>query len=217
MSLTFLQMQTLASDYLDDPNNGYFTLTTLKQRINLAAKELQKKLLLASQQHYVICVKTSTVATQAAYALPSDFMQVIRLDYITQGTGTTAIEQKIMPMTPNQRDLLSDTSGKPAYYYLQNNNIMLAPVPDTVYEMHLEYTYFVADMVNDSDVLDAPAQFHEYPVLLTVRDCLVKDNRPLGNVEVKLKALEDLLEKLAEERQDDAARMIVSTNGFDWE
>lgn len=214
--MTFLQMQQLASDYLDDPSNGYFGLTLLKQRLNLAAQELQKRLLLSAKQFYVQCVSTSTVAQQQAYALPSDFMELVRLDYITSGTGANANYQKIIPMTPNQRDLISDIQGRPAYYWLQNNNIMLSPIPDAVYTLHLEYAYMIADMVNDSDVLDAPAQFHEYPVLLTVRDCMVKDMRPLGNVETKLKELEELLKQFAGERQVDTARMVVTSDAMDW-
>lgn len=214
--MTFKQMQTLASDYLDDVNNGYFDLTNLKIRINLAAKETQKRLLMAAQQYYVECVKTNTVAAQAAYALPSDFMQEVRLYYITSGSGTTAVEQKITSVTPNQRDLIVDVSGAPSFYYLQNNNLMLKPTPDKIYEMHLEYTYQIADMVNDADIMDAPSQFHEYPVLLTVRDCMVKDARPLGNIETKLKDYEELFKQLAQERQIDGPRMVVSTEDLGW-
>lgn len=210
-------MQVLASDYLDDQFNTYFTLPILKQRLNLSAKELQKRLLLAAKQWYATCVTTPTVQYQGPYALPSDLLEIIRLDYITNGTGSTAAEQKILPMTPNQRDLVATTSGAPAYYYLQNNNLILYPVPDTIYQMRLEYTYYVADMVNDSDVLDAPPQFHEYVVLMTVRDCMVKDMRPLGNIETKLQEYELLLKQFAVERQIDSARMIVSTDAMDWQ
>ncbi len=214
--MTFLSMQQLASDYLDDISNGYFTLTLLKQRINLAAKETQKRLLMTAQEFYVQCVKTSTVNGQAAYALPSDFMQERRLYYITSGSGPTAIEQKIVFITPNQRDLVTDVSGAPVYYYMQNGNLMLKPVPDKVYELHLEYTYEIVDMVADSDTLDMPLQFHEHPVLLTVRDCMVKDNRPLGNIETKLKDYEELFKQFAAERITDGPRMIVSSEDLGW-
>lgn len=214
--MTFAEMQSLASEYLDDSSNGYFTLPFLKQRLNLSAKELQKRLRLAAQQYYVTCVKTNTIALQNVYSLPTDFLDVVRIEYVTQGSGSTASTQKILPMTPNQRDLVSSTQGSPAYYYLQNNSIILTPTPDTIYEMHLEYTYYIADMVNSSDVLDAPAEFHEYPVLLTVRDCMVKDMRPLGNIETKLKEYEELLKQMAVERQVDGARMVVSTQDLDW-
>ncbi len=209
-------MLSLASDYLDDPNNSYFTTTLLTLRLNLALKELQKRLILAAEQYYVVCVYTNTVVNQKAYALPTDFLNIVRLDYIQSGSGATAVEQKIFAMTPNQRDLVASISGPPRYYYFQNNNIIIDPAPDAAYEMHLEYTYFVADLVAGVDIPDAPQQFHEYIVLMAVRDCMVKDNRPLGNIEAKLKEYEELLKQMASSRRDDGARMIIATESVEW-
>ncbi len=214
--MTLTTMLTLASDYLDDSQNGYFSTTLLTLRLNLATRELQKRLILAGEQYYVVCVYTNTVMDQASYALPTDFLNIVRLDYILSGSGATAVEQKIFAITPNQRDNIATTSGAPAYYYFQNNNLVIAPAPDNIYELHLEYTYMVADMVNGSDVPDAPEQFHEYIVLMTVRDCMVKDNRSLGNVETKLKEYEELLKQMAAQRRDDGPRMVVSTDAFEW-
>ncbi len=110
--MTLGQLQTLTSEYLDDVNNTYFTLPNMTLRLNLALRELQKKFISANYAFYVTCSNTSTVAGQAAYALPVDFMQIIRLDYITQGSGPTAQTQKLFYITPNQIDLLPDTSGQ---------------------------------------------------------------------------------------------------------
>ncbi len=214
--MTLTDLQVLTSDYLDDPNNGYFTLTVLNQRLNLALRELQKRLISANSEWYTTCVKTNWVIGQAVYALPADFLQIIRLEYVTQGSGATAQTQKIYEMTPNQRDLLPDTSGDPGFYYLQKTNLVLAPVPQRVVEMHLEYSYYVQDMVLGSDVPDAPQQFHEYIALLTVRDCMVKDNRPLGNIEAKLSEYQTLLKQIAVQREADGARMVVSTTSLDY-
>lgn len=214
--MTFLEMQVLASDYLDDTANGYFTLPILKQRLNLALRELQKRLISANKDYYSKCVYTNTVINQAAYALPSDFLQVIRLYFITQGSGATANEQKIMAMTPNQRDLIIDTTGDPIAYYMQKNNLILSPVPNRVVPLHLEYSFYVSDMVNDSDIPDAPQQFHEYIVILAVRDCMVKDMRPLTNIETKLKEYELLLKQIADQRQADGPRMVVQTDPLEW-
>lgn len=222
MSLTFSDLQTICSDYLDDPNNGYFTLPILKQRLNLNLKELQKRLISANKDYYVECVYTNTVVNQKAYQLPSDFLQVVRLSYITQGSGTTAAEQKILPITPNQRDNLVDLSGDPIAYWIQKGsasntvgNLMLAPTPNRIVEMHLEYSYLVADMVNQSDIPDAPAQFHEYIALMTVRDLMIKDARPIMSIEGKLKEYEMLLKQIAVQRRIDQPRMIVSTDTWD--
>lgn len=214
--MTLTTMLSLASDYLDDTANGYFTTTQLTLRLNLAFKELQKRLILAGEQYYVVRVYTNTVVNQQAYAMPSDFLNIIRLDYVPFGSAATIAEQKIYAMTPNQRDLLASTVGAPRYYYFQNNYLMLAPFPDVIYQLKLEYTYYIADLVNGSDVPDAPPQFHEYAVLMAVRDCMVKDNRPLGNIETKLKEYEELLKQMASQRHDDGPRMVVSTDAMDW-
>ncbi len=213
--MTLTDLQVLTSDILDDPNNGYFTIPILNQRLNLNLRELQKRLLSANQQYYTTCVKTSTLINQAAYALPTDYIQIIRLEYVTQGSGTTAQTQKINFITPNQIDLLSETSGAPAFYYMQKNNLILAPTPDSVYELHLEYSYYVTDMVNAGDVPDAPQQFHPYIAYLTARDCMVKDGRPLNSIETQLAQYETLLKQIAVQRQNDGARMVVMTQG-DW-
>lgn len=207
----------MTSDILDDTSNGYFTLPVLQTRLNLALRELQKRLISANNDYYTQCVYTNTVINQAAYQLPSDFMQIIRLDVVTQGTDPTSITQKIYKMTPNQRDLIADVSGQPEFYYFQKNNLLLAPVPNVVQEMHLEYSYYVLDMVNPTDVPDAPQQFHPYIAYLCARDCLVKDGRSLTSIETQLGEYTELLKQIAVQREADGARMIVTTNSLDWQ
>lgn len=214
--MTLSDLQTLTSDIIDDPNNGYFTLPILTQRLNLNLRELQKRLISANENYYTVCVTTPTVINQQAYALPSDFLQIIRLDYITQGSGTTAQTQKIQFITPNQIDLLADTSGAPAFYGIQKNNLMLSPVPNAVWTMHLTYSYFVSDMVLTTDVPDAPQQFHPYIAYMTARDCMVKDGRPLNSIETQLGQYEMLLKQIAVQREADGTRMVVATESIDW-
>ncbi len=214
--MTLLDLQVLTSDILDDTSNGYFTLPILNQRLNLNLRELQKRLISANEQYYTVCSTTPTISGQAAYALPSDFLQIIRLDYITQGSGVTAQTQKIQFITPNQIDLLAETSGAPAFYYMQKNNLILAPVPNGVWTLHLEYSYYVADMVATSDIPDAPQQFHPYIAYLTARDCMVKDGRPLQSIETQLSQYEMLLKQIAVQREADGARMVVATESIDW-
>ncbi len=153
------------------------------------------------------------VVGQSTYALPSDFLQIIRLEYVN---GAQARNTKISYITPNQRDLIVDVTGDPGWYYFQKNTLVLLPTPNTAREMHLEYSYYVADMVADVDVPDAPAQFHEYIAILATRDCLIKDNRPLTPIESKLAEYEKLLKSIADQRRADGSRMIVMTEGMMW-
>lgn len=216
MALTLANLRTLSWDWLDDSNGAYFTQTVLNMRLNLAQIECQKRLISANQQWYVKCVNTSTVVSQNAYAVPSDFLEVIRLDYVTQGSGTTASTQKLMMITPNQVDLVTDVQGDPQFYYLQNQNlIMLVPTPSRIITLDLKYAYRVADMSADSDLPDIPAQFHEYLAVLATRDCLIKDGRPLTPIEAKLQHYELLFKQLAVQRTADGARMTTTTGFLD--
>lgn len=214
--MTFQELQVLTSDILDDTANGYFTLPVLKQRLNLNLRELQKRLISANKQYYSIAVKTNTIIGQAAYATPSDFIQILRLSYVLQGTGVTAEESKIFEMTPNQRDLLVDTQAAPRFYYFQKDNLILAPAPDSIYELRMEYSYYVADMVNNSDLPDAPQQFHPYIAYITARDCMVKDGRNISSIEAQLQQYELLFKQIAVQRDADGARMVVETMVNGW-
>jgi len=213
--MTLTNLLTYCSDLLDDPNNTYFTTTNLTLRLNLALRELQKRLISANEQWYMTCATASMVAGQRNYALPSDFLSLIRLDYITQGSGDTATTQKLFEITPNQVDLITDVSGDPQFYVLQQSSIALYPTPTSVRTLHIYYAYYVADMVNGSDIPDAPAQFHEYIAILAARDCYIKDGRSIQPIEQKLMEYEKLLKELAEEREADGARMITRTNYLD--
>lgn len=187
-------------------------------RLNLAQKELQKRLISANKEYYLKCVKTDTVANQQAYSLPDDFMQVIRLEWYLSGTAGTNASNQILPMTPNQRDLVESVQAQyPQFYSMAKNNLMLWPIPTTSVEVHLEYSYLVTDMSLDADEPDAPEYFHEYVAILATRDCLIKDGRPLAPIDSKLQYYETLLKQIAEQRQADEPRAVVATgNDLGW-
>ena len=117
-------------------------------------------------------------------------------------------------MTPNQRDLLLGQQGDPSFYYIQKNNIILAPIPTRIVTMHLEYSYYVADMVNNSDTPDCPVQFAPYIAYLCARDCMVKDARNLQSIQTQLNEYEELLKQIAVQRQADGPRMVTMTEGW---
>ena len=137
--MTRSDLRTLILDWLDDPNGTYFTSTNLNMRINLAQRELQKHLISANKQYYTQCVKTSTVANQVAYALPSDFLQIIRLEYVVSGSGDTAVTESIEPLTPNQKDNFYLTTGSPLFYTFDKDYILIRPVPQQIWELRLTY------------------------------------------------------------------------------
>lgn len=221
MDLSDLRALTLQT--LDDPAGTYFTQPVLDLRLNLAAKETQKRLLSANKEYYLKCLKTDTVIGQQAYSLPDDFIRMLRLEWYLPGQVSSTQSTMIYPITPNQRDLVGSVQSQyPQLYSFAKNNIILWPIPQTVVEMHIEYSYLIADMVNASDVPDVPDQFQEYISILVARDGLIQDGRPLGPLQTKLDAYEVLFKQIADQRNMDVPRMVVQTQatgfegGFNW-
>lgn len=210
--MTLLELRNLALDWLDDPNGTYFTPTIMNRRLNLALKELQKDLIAANKQYYAKCVETDFVVNQGLYALPSDYIQTIRLERYNPNSGQGTYYDQIMPMTPNQQNMVSGQLGMPTNYYFQKNNIVLRPTPNQTYTMRLTYSYVVQDMVLDADVPDAPLIYHEFIAILCARDGFIKDDRPLGPIDEKMEVYRRLLKQTAEQRNADMTRMVTLTN-----
>lgn len=208
------QIRDLASIWLDDVNNGYFTTTQVNVWINQAQREVQKMLLNASQDYYTKCVSTTTVADQKRYQFPTDFLKVLRLVYISSGSGSSAVKSKIDPITRNEQDLLGyNKTGAPSAYYMYKNTFALVPIPDSTYTLELDYVYRVADLTADAEEPDVPEDYHEYMAILAARDGFLRDGRDLSPIERKLRHYEELFRENAQQRRQDAPRMIVATSG----
>lgn len=219
--MTFRELKDYVARWCDDKSFGYFTEADVGARVNLAQKELQKRLISANSQYFSICVKTNTVVNQKTYSLPSDFLQIIRLEKVLSGTADLQNTSQILPITPNQVNMnpYGNVSGSPSAYYFQNRTVILVPTPNTVQEIHLHYSYIVTDMSLDADEPDAniPDDMHEYIGILATRDCLFQDNREITPIQLKLEHYERLLKEIAVQRNADETRYVVATsNGGDW-
>lgn len=212
--MTFLECQTLLGDTVDDAAFGYFTLSVVKQRLNLAQRELQGLLVRAGHSYYTKCVKTNTVASQKAYALPSDFYSLTLLEKVISGSGDTADTMPISYISPAQRYQTTSQSGDPDVYWFEKNNLILRPTPNRIQEFHLEYVYQVVDMVADGDLPDAPLQYHEFVSVLAAKKCFLKDGRPLAPIQEDLARLDKELKSIADTRRVDGPRMTIMAGDY---
>jgi hypothetical protein len=206
--MNFIQLQNLVAYWADDLQFGYFTPTQVQRFLNNAQQEMQKRLVLAGQNFYVSCpVETTMVIGQADYVLPLDFLKVHRLETVdVQGNVI-----KLDPITLNQQDFLPRDNSQPSGYYLKRNKITLVPPPDSTDTLRLYYSYRVVDMINDTDVPDAPEEFHQYLAAMATFDCFLKDGRTPEVVVKKMNDLETALKQMANERRVDKPRQIVMT------
>lgn len=212
--MTLSELRNLSRFWLDDVLGGYFTDAQMNILLNNAQRECQKQLLQSAEDFYTVCVTAVTVANQANYALPSDFIKCMRLERLVSGSGDSATYQRLFPITRNEQDVLVEIStGAPYNYIINQSTFTLLPVPDDVYTLHLWYAYRVADMSGDSDEPDVPKDYHEYLAILAARDGFLRDGRTLAPIESKLIYYETMMKENSDRRNEDSPRMVVVTSG----
>lgn len=209
--MNFVQLQTLTSTWLDDLNNGYFTLPQIKVWLNNAQIEAQKELISSGNTWYLKPIQTTCVYGQADYVLPQDFRILNRLEVISSGTGLSENSNALQNLTLNQKDFFQSGAGLPQAYLMKKNRIVLMPPPDNTYILRMYYSPMVADMVNDTDAPDVPAQYQEYLAILATLDGMMRDGRDTTMVMAKKAYYQAMMTTDMNERNKDSPRSIVET------
>lgn len=219
--MTFGEIKTLVSVWLDDLNYGYFTQSQVETWVNNATNEVQKRLLKAGENFYTKCVITtlnSVSSFQTDYVLPSDFRELQRLEVITSGLGTVdETSYTVNQITLNQQDLITQTSGTPFAYYIKKNRLVVLPAPDQDYTLRMWYAYMVPYMVDDGETPDVPQEYHELIALLATESGFLRDDRVPSLIAKKIVDYQTMLDQDAKRRRVDQPRRVrvtgVSTYG----
>jgi len=210
--MTFLELKRLVSYWVDDLDFGYFTEIQVGDFINNALREIQKYLVLAGENYYLRCVETQIVNEQADYVLPQDFMKLNRLEMVYPGQSVPCTIDSI---TLNQKALLAVGPGEPLSYFLKKGRIVLVPKPNSLTRtLRLFYTYRIPELVEDAEVPDLPAEYHEAPAIFAAYDCLLKDGRDPSTLLVKKQEYIRLMKEHADERTVDQPREVVVTEDY---
>lgn len=215
------QLKTLVSEYVDDPNQTYFTPSQLTRFLNLGLREVQKLMIGSSQEYNLKCLQTSLVVSQREYTLPEDFNKLNRLEVVISGTYPSESVIQLVPITPNQRDLMPSNLGTPQAYHYKKNKLVVYPAPDQVKTMRLLYTYTVPEMTIDADVPDVPEQYHELIAILAGIYCFIKDDR---DATLLINQREEYIARMksdAAQRSVDQSRHVLETGAYvnagDWD
>lgn len=213
--MTRAQIKAYIRQLQDDVNGGYLTDTVLDPFIDRAQIELEKKLLEAEDNYYLLPVETSTFQNQANYVIPVDFFKLQRLEIVLSGTGPNENIQQLMPITLNQKNLVSLLIGTPSNYTLKRNRLVLYPIPDNTYVLRLYYSYLVSSFTSDNQEVDAPTEYHDYVALFASRLCRIKDGADYADINAEIERYEALFKQVAQDRQEDVPRMVRVTTQ-DW-
>lgn len=213
--MTFADLRTLVWSWLDDPYGAYFTESQVNAWLNNAQREAQKQLLQAGENWYVTKVSTQLVQNQDTYALPSDFLKLNKLELVLSGTSPNENKQAISFVTLNQLDSVSMTTGTPQAYNIRKNCITIRPIPDNTLTMKMDYSYLVADMIQDTNVPDVPKQYQEYLAVIAAIDGFLKDQRDPSPFFAKRDFYLNMMKQDEQNRHVDSPRMVVNTEDTD--
>lgn len=110
-----------------------------------------------------------TTAEDGSLALPEDFGRFI--DFIgPEGTGS------VTPLSREDFDSLPVSSGRPAYYLIRGNELLLYPTPDAGYDLTLRYWRLPQDMEADGDEPEIPVQYHEVLIAYAMQKAYAREN-----------------------------------------
>jgi len=213
--MTRAELRTLMRSWLDDTNGGYFTDANCNTWLNLAQRRIQMDLLQAGQNWYETVAETTTVASQADYLFPSDFVVEHRIEIVMSGAGPTESRQMLSPITTNQQTFVSIALGAPTNYFIKKDRFTVSPTPDKAYLLRLYYSPMVADLGSDSTTPDVPEQLIEYVALLAAFDGFIKDDRAPTNLMAKKEEYKQILKQMANTRTADVPRQIVTVTDYD--
>lgn len=214
--MNYQQLANLTVSYLDDLNFGYFTQAQVNVWLNNAQRKVQRILIDLKQNYYAKCVQTLTATNQCNYVLPDDFMMAHRVEVVIYGSFPNEVKNAVIPITLMQQDLLSAVPAIPEAYYFKRNSLCFAPIPDQVYTIRLTYSYQVADMINSYDVPDVPERYHELLAMYAALDGFIKDDRENAYLMGLVEKYEEKMKAEAQERQEQAAREVVSMREDMW-
>lgn len=135
---TYAELQAAIADTL---NRDDLT-SVIPTFITLAEAEMNRRV-----RHWRMEKRSTTVLDTEYSALPSDFVEPIRLQ-VTDG-GTSRLELISLSEMINRRDASNDTAGRPYYYAIIDNAIQAYPTPDDDYTLELVY-YAKPNALSDS-------------------------------------------------------------------
>ncbi len=180
-NVTLLQMRTRVRELADMETSAQASAfvddAELTRAINRALKQLYGKLVVARGNDYYATITTmATVVDQANYALPANFMQLLKV-VVTDGSRWKPLNRWGYDEWANLRELEANTGGIEFYkYQLVGANIEIRPVPKvTSHTLHIHYIKTFTELAADGDTFDGVNGWEDWSAYKVAIDMLNKE------------------------------------------
>lgn len=205
-NVTLGEMKTRARELADmqtsNQSQAFITDAELVRHLNRGVKQLYQKLIIArGDEYYSKSTTFPSVANQATYALPADFMSLLMLA-ITDGQIVRPVPKFTMKQWADLRYLQNVTNNDSSVlrYRIVGPNIEIRPQPSSSsYTFTMYYLPACTTLVADGDSFDGINGWEDWAVYNAAVDMLNKEEsfEQAQSLMLQQRQLEDQIAALA--------------------
>lgn len=204
------EIRDLAREITDTQDDVYISQSRLDVWINMAYRHIYQKVVDLSEDYFLTSTTFSTSTSIDTYSLPSDMMQLRRVEKYQSGNDSV-LNLELWPQDLN--DLRDNTF--PERYILQGNNMRIIPTPSQGDVIKLDYIPTITTLSASSDEPATPSDHHEIIAYYAALQIKVKEESDANGIRVIYGDLLDQLMQTLEARQTQRSRQIRYTEDYE--
>lgn len=201
-----------------DDTTSYWTDTEMLGFFNMVQQEVQQVIVSVFEDYFVTQTSINIVGSSTAYALPTDFLKMRRVE---DARFPEPVE--IRPLTIQDKETFPNpyiTQGQsyPDGYYLMGNQFVLTDPPNYTQQSAITFYYVkrLADFTTSqsTQTSEIPGEFHMTLVWGIVKYCLFKQQTPNDYATKEYDRGLNNIVKFAESRQIQRPRKVKRSRNF---
>lgn len=221
MAKTYSTLRSHTRTYLDESSPADWTDAQINRELNFAYMEVYTAVVETFESYYRVVSTANLVANQQEYAVPSDFLKMVRLEVKYDSTGDFYKAGRFdfqQLSTGYDNDTYGSTSRP--LYQITGGYIRLLPIPTTSVTsgLRMEYIKTISELSSDTDEINIPFP-DRYGRLITLGAAAQLLRKGQQEESVAAKYQEDFqigLEKMKQELEDrntDGTKVILDVLG----
>lgn len=183
-------------------NSADITTNVANEMLNDALEESYNYVVERWDDYYTkISPAFVTVAGTQAYALPTDFYKLRKVEILRSGVATDPAAQweRLYPISIDDTHRKHHLIGKRYKYWLAYTQLNLFPVPQAIETLRTFYLPAAPQLVLDTDTVqfDTPVE-QKLVIHIALRDAYQRQDLPTGEIEAKIAQLAGQLRTAAD-------------------
>lgn len=226
--MTLIQVIDAARSMLNEPldsartfpdnSSSYWADSTLTTYHNLVQAEIQNELISVFENFFVTQTTISFVNGVSDYALPTDFIQMVRVEDLRNNPNDPV---EVLPITISRRGqrsaplYISGASLNDGYYIL-GSRIFFGDTPSTSYASAVRtfYVQRLAEVTSASSISEIPQEYHQLLVWGIIKYALLQEQADTSKADTEYEKLIVKMRKQAEDRQIQRPRKVKIRQGI---